>query len=84
MEKLDNKYKELCDEELKMWETAKPLMKKNWMDENIFYAKGSLNKSFHYYNQFKDFEELTFRNIHEELHKLSKRLKDYKTSAGKT
>lgn len=81
MEKMDAKYKSLCEEELIYWETAKPMMKKGWMDQNIYYAKGSLNKSFHFYNMFKDFEEETFRDIHEELHKLSKRLKDYKKSS---
>jgi len=72
-ERLEEKYKSLCNLEKKYWEVAKPVLKRSMHLKGITCSSGTLNMYLPYYQEYLNFEVECYGKILEELTKLTGR-----------
>jgi len=77
-ENLEKKFKELCGDEEKDWESAPNAVEQHRWKQGIFFRKEHLSTAFPYYQEYINEEVKAYRKIFEELTNLTRRLDFYK------
>jgi len=68
---LEEVYKDLCELEKKDFDEAPPVLKKQRVSKGLYHREGSLNKNYHYYQEYIEEQVQAAKDILKELVKLT-------------